>query len=121
MFSPLKTCKSTVFLLLGFFIISSFSYAQETTTFYRYFEVSFEQSIDSQRDVTSDLFNKTPFQLRSACSSRNSIIVAVPADYPKRVHQIEDELKTSLQSAFSSDKIESLQTIKATDLESFCQ
>ena len=81
----------------------------------------FEQSVDAEKDVRSDIFSETPFQLRSACSSRNSIIVAVSADYPKRVHQIEDELKTSLKSTISSDKIESLHTIKAMDLESLCQ
>ncbi|MFT6996347.1 MAG: hypothetical protein ACJAQ4_000086 [Cryomorphaceae bacterium] len=120
MFSPMKTFKSTFFLLIGF-IISAFSYAQESTAYFRYFEIELEQSVDLEKDVKSDLFSETPFQLRSSCNSRNSIVVAVPANYPKRVPQIEEELKTSLQSVFSSDKIESLHTITALDLESFCQ
>jgi hypothetical protein len=107
--------------LIGFSIFSSFSYAQESTTYFRYFEIELEQSVDLEKDIRSDIFRETPFQLRSSCTSRNSILVAVPADYPKRVHEIEAELKTSLKRIVSTKKIESLQTIKAIDLDSFCQ
>jgi hypothetical protein len=121
MFSPMKTFKSSFFLLIGFFIISSFSHAQESTEYFRYFEIELEQSVHLEKDIRSDLFSETPFQMHSSCSLKNSIIVAVPAEYPKRVHQIEDDLKTSLQSVISLDKIEALHTITALDLESFCQ
>jgi len=121
MFSPLKTFKSAIFLLIGFTIVSSFSQAQETSTYFRYFEIELTQSVNLEEDVRSDLFSDTTFELRSSCGAKNSFIVAVPANYPKRVYQIEEEIKTSLQSTISSDKIESLHTISAIDLESFCQ
>jgi hypothetical protein len=121
MFSPLKTFKSTIFLLIGFTIVSTFSQAQETSTHFRYFEVELNQSVNLVEDVRSDLFSDTPFQLHSSCGAKNSFIVAVPANYPQRVYQIEEELKTSIQGTISPDKIESLHTISALDLESFCQ
>jgi len=121
MFSPLKTFKSNLFLLIGFLIISSFSLAQESTTYYRYFEIELKQSVDIKNDVKADLLRETPFLIHVTCGARNSVIVAVPADYPKRVHQIEDEIKSSLESVISTKKSKSLHTIKAIDLDSFCQ
>jgi len=121
MFSPLKTYKSTFFLFVGFFIISSYSQAQEVTTYYRYFEIELRQSVDAGKDLKSNLFGEKPFQIHATCKLKNSVVISVPADYPKRVHQIEEEIKNSLKTVISEDKIESLHTIKALDLESFCQ
>ena len=121
MLSLLKTFKLALCCSLGFFLISSFSQAQESASYYRYFEVKLEQSVDMEKDIRSELFSQTPFQLRTSCNSRNSVLVAVRADYPKRVYQIEDELKTVIQSRISSDNIQSIHTVSALDLESFCQ
>lgn len=74
-----------------------------------------------EKNIRSDLFSQTPFQLRTSCNSKNSFLVAVRADYPKRVYQIEDELKTVIQNRISSDNVQSIHTVSAVDLESFCQ
>lgn len=120
MFSPLKTFKSTIFLLIGFCTISTFSTAQESADYFRYFEVKLEQSVDLEQRVNANLFRETPFSIHSTCSSRQTVIVAVSADYPKRVLQIEEELRITLKDIISTEKIKSVQTVKVSNLETLC-
>jgi hypothetical protein len=49
------------------------------------------------------------------------VIVAVRADYPKRIPAIEDELAVLFKKNMLSDKASSISIIKAPELQSYCR
>ena len=112
--------RSVFVLIFALLLISHFSEAQESAQYFRYFEVTFDETYTVRPDVGNDLFGEKPFEVSVSCIAKNSIIVKVPADYPKRVHQIENDLSYEINKALNSDKIKSLRQLKATDQESFC-
>lgn len=113
--------RSTILLLAGFFIISLVSNAQESTKYFRYFEVKLEQSVELVNTSRSNSLAETPFTIQNSCTERHSIVIAVPADYPERVPQIKEDIKNALKKDIASRNILSLNSVKALDLESFCQ
>lgn len=121
MLPRLNNYRSIFVLTFGLLFLSVSTAAQETTQYFRYFEVLFERSFDVQSNDHTDLLGEKPFKIHSSCSAKNSIIVKVPADYPKRVYQIENDLRDEINDALNSDKIKSLRQLKATEPESFCQ
>jgi hypothetical protein len=121
MLSYVNACRSTFLLAVGTILFSTSLPAQESTQYFRYYEVKLDQSIRVQTDIRADIFGEKPFEIYGSCDSKNSVVVKVPANYPKRVYQIEEELKNAFSQALKESKITSLSPLKATDTESFCQ
>lgn len=91
--------------------------AQDSVTYYRYFEVK-TPNASFRSEMPEDFFSGTSFNLEESCTSK--ILVKIPADYPKRVPAIKEELLEAMRSRSSALEIESIETIKATEVENFC-
>lgn len=91
--------------------------AQDSGNYYRYFEVK-TQNTSLRSEMPEDFFTGTAFQLEESCTSK--IVVKIPADYPKRVPAIVEELTEAMKSRSSAVEIESIEIIKATEVENFC-
>jgi hypothetical protein len=120
MFSPLNSAKICTIICVGL-LTCLVAKAQESETYYRYFEVKLKPKVELEEQRNSLQSKGDYYQFHSSCEDRHSVIVAVRADYPKRIPAIEDELAVLFKKNMLSDKASSISIIKAPELQSYCR
>jgi len=120
MFSPLNSAKTCTIFCIGL-LACIVAKAQESDTYYRYFEVKLKPKVALEEQQNSFQPKGDYYQFHSACEDLHSVIVAVRADYPKRIPAIEDELAALFKKNMLSDKASSISIIKAPELQSYCR
>ena len=120
MFSLKNSNFAFTLLVIGFLSIHKIQ-AQDSQEYFRYFELKMKSSVDIDDSSLSEKHAGKSFSIHSTCSTKHSIIIAVPASYPKRIDAIKDELAQQFKKEISKSQEEKIQVIKASDLQSFCQ
>lgn len=100
--------------------MASPSFGQTSETYYRYFEITTDASVDTE-ELAEGLFENLPFSVEAGCPARSAILIKVPANYPKRVEKTEEEILEKLQERIPPSSVMGIKTIKATEVENFCQ
>ncbi|MEM9050525.1 MAG: hypothetical protein AAGC47_00605 [Bacteroidota bacterium] len=122
---PTMFSLKNIYLAFTILVISSFSInilqAQDSEEYFRYFELKMKSSVDIEDASLSEKTADYSFSIHSTCSTKHSIIIAVPASYPKRIDAIKDELAQRFKKEISKSQEDKIQVIKVSDLQSFCQ
>jgi len=95
--------------------------AQKNVAYARYYEVKLKQSVKLETSSFSEKIKETPFRIHSLCSSHHTLLIAVPADYPKRIPAVKQELAQQFKKEISKFKEDDIKVIKVADLQSYCQ
>ena len=78
-------------------------------------------SVDIDDSSLSEKHVGKSFSIHSTCSTKHSIIIAVPATYPKRIDAIKSELAQRFKKEVSKSQEDKIRVIKVSDLQSYCQ
>lgn len=120
MFNPLNSAKFCTLICIGLFACMA-TKAQEATTYYRYFEVKLKSKVDLSDQQNTLSTKGDAFEFHSSCDTKHSVVVAVRADYPKRIPAIEEELADLFKKKLLGDQESSISIIKAPELQSYCR
>ncbi len=116
-------CLSLVFCS---FILSLSAQAQDpqnsAADYFRYFEVTTGAlSSDAQQKISNAFSRQDVIQTKMFCTRSNKLLIAVKADYPKRIDEISEEIRKTLKAAMKETNVFKIETIALSDTSNFCK
>jgi hypothetical protein len=105
-----------VFVVIGILLSSE----GQSQTYFRYFEVEAEESFNPD-ELSNEVFEGSTFEIEATCATRSSLIVRVPATYPKRIEAIESEVLEKLSAQIPAEAIKGISPVKPIEVENYCQ
>ncbi len=112
--------KITSFLVVSI-LLAQFGQAQETSPYKRYFEIKFSESPISKVEMEAEVLADSPFQFIRSCSERDATLIAVSADEPMRIRDMISELENRIREHAPDSQVESIEVVKASESETYCQ
>lgn len=89
--------------------------------YYHSFVVEFKSLDQSTEQALGGLFNQREYlKIESSCREGNKILIAVNADYPKRVEAIKSEINEMLTDKLGKRKVVSVANIPSTEKNTYC-
>lgn len=108
--------------LISFFLLCGTTSMSAQDKYYRYFELNIKTLTQDQAQLlTGDLNGKSGFELHATCPDKGKIVVKVDTAYPKRVPEIEEELKAFAGQRVKSKNILSVRTVPMDERNEICQ
>lgn len=89
---------------------------------YRYFELDIKSlTTEQSQDIASHVANQRVMELHASCPDKQKMVIKVDASYPKRVPEIEEELKALAGKSVKSKNILSVRSVPVTERNEICQ
>jgi hypothetical protein len=96
--------------------------APQDEQYFRYFSIEIEDLEDFEPSLFEEaLSDRSAYSVLETCNSQNALLIAVNANYPKRVDAIAEELQQMLLEVIPSRKLKGIETITLDEKVSFCQ
>lgn len=108
-------------MLFGF---SYTAYSQNTTTeeYFRHFQIQVKNlSQEEFRSLQNQAKSDSVFEVLEYCSSASSILLRVSANHPKRVEEIQSEIKELVSEEVAKRRIIEVKHISYQDQFNFCK
>lgn len=90
--------------------------------YYRYFELEAKSISENQSQNLKADFDKHEFMhVHATCPDKNTLVIAVDAQYPKRIEEMQEEISAVAGSVLKSRNITSLKSVPASERDLNCQ
>ena len=100
---------------------ASYGQTQPRQEYFRTFSVELKNLDEETEQKLNNLFNQRDnFQLDLVCSGENKCLIAVNANYPKRIGAIENELREMLTSQLGKRTVVGVKSIPVSEKNTYC-
>ena len=95
--------------------------AEGKQTYQRTFEVKVEGWTQQEMDMLSRNLPENIIKINETCPEKNTILIGVDASHPKRIEDIQSEIREIFDGVFAPARIDKIKTIPHQKTVNYCK